>query len=90
MSLSVLSPAERDYIVTGLSQATPSRLDGRQLLEPRPIIVSYAEAPQASGSARVVIGGTEVVAGVRLEVGDSDPSAPKGKEGWRGKVEVDV
>lgn len=90
MSLTVLSPAERDYIVTGLSQPTPSRLDGRQLLEPRPITVSYAEAPQASGSARVVIGGTEVVAGVRLEVGDSDPSASKGKEGWRGKVEVDV
>jgi hypothetical protein len=31
-----------------------------------------------------------VVAGIRLEVGDVDPSAPKGKEGWRGKVEVDV
>ena len=30
------------------------------------------------------------MAGIRLEVGDVDPSAPKGKEGWRGKVEVDV
>lgn len=90
MALSVLSPAERDYIITGLSQPTPSRLDGRSLLTPRPISVSYAEAPQASGSARLVIGGTEVIAGVRLEVGDSNPSSPKGKEGWRGKVEVDV
>jgi exosome complex component RRP42 len=90
MAISILSPAERDFIVTGLSQETPSRLDGRGLLTPRPISISYAEAPQASGSSRVLIGGTEVVAGVRLEVGDVDPSAPKGKEGWRGKVEVDV
>lgn len=90
MAISILSPAERDFIVTGLSQETPSRLDGRGLLTPRPISITYAEAPQASGSSRVLIGGTEVVAGVRLEVGDVDPSATKGKEGWRGKVEVDV
>jgi exosome complex component RRP42 len=90
MSISILSPAERDFIVTGLSQTPPSRLDGRDLLTSRPISISYAEAPQASGSSRVLIGGTEVVAGVRLEVGDVDSSAPKGKEGWRGKVEVDV
>lgn len=90
MAISVLSPAERDFIVTGLAQTPPSRLDGRDLLTPRPISISYAEAPQASGSSRVLIGGTQVVAGVRLEVGDVDPSASKGKEGWRGKVEVDV
>ena len=90
MAISVLSPAERDFVVTGLAQTPPSRLDGRDLLTPRPISISYAEAPQASGSSRVLIGGTQVVAGIRLEVGDVDPSAPKGKEGWRGKVEVDV
>jgi len=90
MAISVLSPAERDFIVTGLAQTPPSRLDGRDLLTPRPISISYAEAPQASGSSRVLIGGTQVVAGIRLEVGDVDPSASKGKEGWRGRVEVDV
>jgi hypothetical protein len=90
MAISVLSPAERDFVVTGLAQTPPCRLDGRDLLTPRPISISYAEAPQASGSSRVLIGGTQVVAGIRLEVGDVDPSAPKGKEGWRGKVEVDV
>jgi hypothetical protein len=90
MAISVLSPAERDFVITGLAQSPPSRLDGRDLLTPRPISISYAEAPQASGSSRVLIGGTQVVAGIRLEVGDVDPSAPKGREGWRGKVEVDV
>jgi hypothetical protein len=87
-----LSPSERSYIITGLSHPThPTRLDGRPLLSPRPLTISYGDAPQASGSARVVIdGGTEVVAGIRLEVTDVDPRAGKGKEGWKGRVEVDV
>ena len=96
-----LSPAERSYIVTGLSSSTPTRLDGRSLFQPRTIIISYGDAPQASGSARVVIDrGTEVIAGIRLEVGDDDPAEggakgkgrgkETGKEGWRTQVEVDV
>jgi hypothetical protein len=40
-------------------------------------------------------GGTEVIAGVRLEVGDVSPGeveglARRGKEEWRTRVEVDV
>jgi hypothetical protein len=39
----------------------------------------------------VIAGGTEVIAGIRLEVGDiSAEGKGKGKEGWRGVVEVDV
>ncbi|ORY24193.1 ribosomal protein S5 domain 2-type protein [Naematelia encephala] len=84
-----LSPAERSYIISGLShKSTPTRLDGRSLLEPRPIEVSYGDAPHASGSARVTIeGGTEVIAGVRLEVGDVDATS---SGAWRCQVEVDV
>lgn len=91
--MSVISPSERSYIITGLSDpAHPTRLDGRSLLSPLPIQISYGDAPQASGSARVVLGeGTEVIAGIRLEVVDVDPSYKgKGKEGWRATVEVDV
>jgi exosome complex component RRP42 len=81
-----LSPSERSYILTGLSHpAAPTRLDGRGLLESRPIVVSYGDAPQASGSARVGISGTEVIAGIRLEVEDVDS-----EEGWRTRIEVDV
>jgi len=92
---SSLSPSERSYIITGFTHPTsPTRLDGRSLLTPRPIIISYGDAPQANGSARVVIdGGTEVIAGIRLEAMDVDPTDKgkgKGKEGWRGRVEVDV
>lgn len=91
--MATLSPAERTYIISGLSHPTdPTRLDGRTLLTPRSIEVSYGDAPQASGSARVILdGATEVVAGIRLEVQDIDTSSKgKGKEGWRAVVEVDV
>lgn len=91
--MATVSPSERSYIITGLSHPTqPTRLDNRPLLSPRPIQISYGDAPQASGSARVVLGeGTEVIAGIRLEVVDVDPSSKgKGKEGWRSTVEVDV
>ena len=95
--MATLSPAERSYIISGLSSSTPTRLDGRSLLTPRSISISYGDAPQASGSARVCVeGGTEVIAGIRLEVGDAEPVEGKGKgkatgkEGWRTRVEVDV
>lgn len=82
-----LSPSERSYIVTGLSHpSAPSRIDGRPLLASRPINVSYGDAPQASGSARVSIGATDVLAGIRLEVEDIVPDS----KGWRTNVEVDV
>ena len=83
-----LSPSEKSYIITGLTHPThPTRLDNRSLLTPRSITISYGDAPQANGSARINIdGGTEVVAGIRLEVVDIE----QGTSGWRGKVEVDV
>jgi exosome complex component RRP42 len=91
--MATISPAERSYIITGLSHPDhPTRQDGRSPLTPRPIQISYGDAPQASGSSRVVIGeGTEVIAGIRLEVVDVDPKAKgKGKEGWRASIEVDM
>ncbi|KAL7424521.1 hypothetical protein Q5752_000205 [Cryptotrichosporon argae] len=82
MSTPAISPSERAYIHTGLAHPTkPTRADGRGLLDSRAIGVSYGEAPHAAGSARVRVGGTEVLAGVRLEVEDGD---------GRCRVEVDV
>jgi exosome complex component RRP42 len=84
--MTTLSPAERSYITTGLASSTPTREDGRGLLVPRALGVSYGDAPAANGSARVQIGNTEVVAGIKLEVVDCAP----GTDRWRAKVEVDV
>jgi len=83
--MTTLSPAERSYIITGLASETPTREDGRALLAPRPLEISYGDAPAANGSARVRIGDTEVMAGISLQVADCP-----GGEGWRAKVEVDV
>jgi len=87
-----LSPSERSYIITGLTHPTiPTRSDGRSLLAHRPFAISYGDAPQASGSSRVVLdNGTEVVAGIRLEVEDVLSAKGKGRGGWRTKVSVDV
>lgn len=87
-----LSTAEVSYIVDGLAHPTsPTRADGRQLLQPLPIEISYGDAPQASGSARVRLGSTEVLAGVRLEVEDVEVQGKgKQKASWLGKVEVDI
>jgi exosome complex component RRP42 len=79
-----VSPSERSYILTGLAHPThPTRLDGRGLHQSRPISISYGDAPQASGSACVTLGGTEVLAGIRLEVSEQGESS-------RCRVEVDV
>ncbi len=54
------------------------REDGRKLDQYRqPITIEYGISPKsADGSARVKIGGTEVVAGVKLDVGTPYPDTP--------------
>ena len=98
MATVILSPAELAYILAGLRHADqPTRLDGRPLVSSsarsayRSIQISRGDAPQSNGSARVVLGGTEVIAGIKLEVVDSlRKDEVPGKEGWRAVVEVDM
>ena len=53
------------------------RLDGRKLTDFRqPIIIEKGVAKTSEGSARVRIGDTEVVVGVKLEVGSPYPDNP--------------
>ena len=66
----------RDHII-GLLNAN-IRLDGRKPIEYRkPIEVEYGIVKTAEGSARVKIGETEVLVGVKLEVGDPYPDTPE-------------
>ena len=53
-----------------------ARYDGRKPLEYRPITVEYNISASAEGSARVRIGGTEVIAGVKLETGKPYADTP--------------
>jgi exosome complex component RRP42 len=64
----LISPAERDYIVSGVD--CDIRSDGRSRLDYRQFKVETGVVAQANGSSRVVLGGTEVLVGVKVEIGN--------------------
>ncbi len=65
----------RDYIISLIN--SNKRFDGRNLLDYRDIKIEYnVSEKNAEGSARVKIGETEVVAGVKFEVGEPFPDTP--------------
>jgi exosome complex component RRP42 len=57
--------------------AAGKRFDGRGLLDHRNLEVSYDVSNKAEGSARVKLGKTEVVAGIKLQVGVPYPDSPE-------------
>ena len=66
----------RSHIISLLDANT--RLDGRKLAEYRkPVEVEYGVVKTAEGSARVRIGETDVMVGVKLEVGEPYPDTPE-------------
>ena len=65
----------RNHVITLLDKGI--RLDGRGLLEYRkPVKVEYDATNSAEGSARVIIGETEVIAGIKISVGTPFPDTP--------------
>lgn len=69
-----MSKESKQKIESYLSQDI--RFDGRGLHDFRDIIVEYNVSNTSEGSARVKIGDTEVIAGVKLEVGAPFPDTP--------------
>ena len=66
----------RSHIISMLNADT--RLDGRKLTEYRkPIEVEYGVIKTAEGSARVKIGETEVIVGIKMEVGEPYPDTDR-------------
>ncbi len=53
------------------------RHDGRDALEYRPLSIELNPVPRANGSARVKIGNTEVIVGVKLDVDVPFPDTPE-------------
>ncbi|XP_057798528.1 uncharacterized protein LOC131014544 isoform X1 [Salvia miltiorrhiza] len=78
-----LSLGEQTFIKGGIAQDL--RTDGRKRLTYRPIFVETGIIPQASGSARVKLGATDVIASVKAELGKPNPSYPD-----KGKVSIYV
>lgn len=65
----------RDHIISLLSKG--ARLDGRKFDEYRELKVEYGiSSKSAEGSARVKIGKTEVVAGIKMDLGEPYPDTP--------------
>lgn len=65
----------REHILNALVKG--QRLDGRKFNEYRNIVVEPSISPKsAEGSAKVTLGGTEVVAGVKFEIGTPFPDKP--------------
>ncbi|KAF6173369.1 hypothetical protein GIB67_027064, partial [Kingdonia uniflora] len=62
-----LSIGEKHFIEGGIAQDL--RTDGRKRWEYRPLLIETGVIPQASGSARVKMGGTDVIASVKAELG---------------------
>lgn len=65
----LLSPSERLFLRDGI--ASDLRADGRSRLQYRQLCVEYDPVPQASGSARVAVGDTEVLVALKGDVCES-------------------
>jgi exosome complex component RRP42 len=61
----ILDQLRRDKILDLLKQGR--RIDGRSLDEQRPLIIETGVIPKANGSARVKLGNTEVITGVKIQ-----------------------
>uniref|UniRef100_A0A803L3C9 Ribosomal RNA-processing protein 42 n=1 Tax=Chenopodium quinoa TaxID=63459 RepID=A0A803L3C9_CHEQI len=78
-----LSFGEKNFIRGGIAQNL--RCDGRKRLSYRPIFVDTGVIPQANDSARVRIGGTDVIASVKAELGRPNSSQPN-----KGKISIHI
>lgn len=78
-----LSVGEKQFIRGGIAQNL--RCDGRKRLSYRPFNVETGVIAQANGSARVRIGGTDVIASVKAELGRPNSSQPD-----KGKVSIHI
>jgi exosome complex component RRP42 len=64
----------RNHVIKLFGSET--RLDGRKFTDYRPIEVQIGPSKSAEGSARVKMGSTEVIAGIKTEVMEPYPDAP--------------
>ncbi len=71
----IVSEIKRDYIYKLAEKNT--RIDGRAFSEYRPIRIEKGIVTSAEGSARVKLGGTDVVVGVKIEMGTPFPDTPE-------------
>jgi len=64
-NLSIIDKLKRSKILDLLQAG--KRIDGRALDEPRPLVIDTGVIPHANGSARVRLGDTEIVSGIKVQ-----------------------
>ncbi len=74
MSEDVIAEIKKDYIYSLAGQG--DRADGRKFDEFRPINIEVGVINKAEGSARVWIGDSQVVVGVKIQPGEPFPDTP--------------
>jgi exosome complex component RRP42 len=72
--MTVIPLLKKDY-VTKLAEEG-KRVDGRRFDEYRPISIETGIVNKAEGSARVKIGNTQVVVGIKMDLGEPFPDTP--------------
>ncbi|HEC95126.1 MAG TPA: exosome complex protein Rrp42, partial [Thermoplasmatales archaeon] len=75
MNNTLISSLKKDYL-NKLAQQN-KRIDGRAFNEYRKITIEAGLVRKAEGSARVKIGNTQVLTGVKLDVGEPYPDSPE-------------
>lgn len=74
MGEAIVASIKRDYVAELARQG--KRYDGRAMDEYRPIRIETGLIQQAEGSARVHIGDTDVIVGVKMAIGKPYPDSP--------------
>jgi exosome complex component RRP42 len=72
----VVSPSIKQDYLTKLGKQG-KRADGRSFSEYRQIVIEPGIITKAEGSARVRIGNTQVIAGIKMDVGEPYPDTPE-------------
>ncbi|NPA38647.1 MAG: exosome complex protein Rrp42 [Candidatus Nanohaloarchaeota archaeon] len=69
-----MTQTTKDYLVRLLKRE--ARRDGRKLSEWRKVVIEKGIGENAEGSARVKLGDTEVIVGIKMQVGEPYPDKP--------------
>lgn len=69
-----ITEIEKQNVIDSIEKGT--RVDGRGFKDFRDVVVETGVAKKAEGSARVKLGGTEVIVGVKIDVGTPFPDTP--------------
>ena len=72
--MSITAEIKKDYIIK--LAKTGKRLDNRKFDEFRKINIETGTIKKAEGSAKVTIGNTQVIAGIKMDLGEPYPDTP--------------